>query len=308
MAKDLFANLDLNLLRTFIILHQERNMRKAAERLFVSQPAVSKALQRLRDHFDDELFVKTHTGLRATEYGNKLADSISPLIDDLSLAINSSVEFDPATLSGTIKVALSPFILSAFASEIYSEIRKHAPNVQVHLLNWSKTTMQELINDEVQLGVNYEIGHAPKELLTKKIAQDSFSAYIREDHPYRGNTLSITSGSEIDFDIATIIAADWNSNRSFAEKLLIARGVEYKIAFRSELPSAVVDVILNSDMIFPSSSLSQTEKLGKLRRLPILIDNMSLTPNVYAYYHHKNRQNDTTLWLRRLVEKTINNQ
>ncbi|WP_230845176.1 LysR family transcriptional regulator, partial [Vibrio harveyi] len=42
MAKDLFSTLDLNLLRTFIILHQERNMRRAAERLFVSQPAVSK--------------------------------------------------------------------------------------------------------------------------------------------------------------------------------------------------------------------------------------------------------------------------
>ncbi len=55
MAKDLFSTLDLNLLRTFIILHQERNMRRAAERLFVSQPAVSKALQRLRDHFEDEL-------------------------------------------------------------------------------------------------------------------------------------------------------------------------------------------------------------------------------------------------------------
>ncbi|MFM2587328.1 LysR family transcriptional regulator [Vibrio sp. TBV020] len=303
MAKDLFANLDLNLLRTFIILHQERNMRKAAERLFVSQPAVSKALQRLRDHFDDELFVKTHTGLRATEYANTLADSISPLIDELSSAINASTEFEPHELTGTLKVALAPFILSSFASEIFSAIRSQAPNVQVHLLNWSKSTMQEIINNEVQLGVHYEISHAPKELIAKKIAQDSFSAYIRKDHPYDQDTISLDS--EFNFELATIIAPDWNSNRSFAEKMLDMRGIAPRIAFRSELPSAVIDVVLNSDMMFPGSSLANIEKLDKLRRLPILIDNTALTPNVYAYYHHKNRQNETMLWLKRIIEETI---
>lgn len=58
MAKDLFHTLDLNLLKTFMVLMQERNMRKASQRLFVSQPAISQALQKLRNHFDDELFVK----------------------------------------------------------------------------------------------------------------------------------------------------------------------------------------------------------------------------------------------------------
>lgn len=100
MAKDLFSTLDLNLLRTFIILHQERNMRRAAERLFVSQPAVSKALQRLRDHFEDELFVKTHHGLRATEYANDLAESLAPLLDDISITINGSKAFNPLEMNG----------------------------------------------------------------------------------------------------------------------------------------------------------------------------------------------------------------
>ncbi|GAM76858.1 transcriptional regulators [Vibrio ishigakensis] len=62
MAKDRFANLDLNLLRTFLVLSQELNMRKASVRLNVSQPAISQALQRLRHHFDDELFVKVRSG------------------------------------------------------------------------------------------------------------------------------------------------------------------------------------------------------------------------------------------------------
>ncbi|MGF1814514.1 LysR family transcriptional regulator, partial [Vibrio splendidus] len=149
MAKDLFSSLDLNLLRTFMILHQERNMRKASERLFVSQPAISKALQRLRDHFDDELFVKTHHGLRATEHANMLAESISPILDDLSLALNNSNEFNPSELRGPLKLALSPFLLSSLSSKLFKAIRSQAPHVQVQLLNWSKTTMADIINDEV---------------------------------------------------------------------------------------------------------------------------------------------------------------
>ncbi|CAH1539526.1 HTH lysR-type domain-containing protein [Vibrio harveyi] len=303
MAKDLFSTLDLNLLRTFIILHQERNMRRAAERLFVSQPAVSKALQRLRDHFEDELFVKTHHGLRATEYANDLAESLAPLLDDISITINGSKVFNPLEMNGTVKIALAPFILSSYASEIFQAIRQAAPHVQIHLLNWSRSTMEEIIKDEVVLGVNYEINHAPKELLTKMIVKDEFCAYVRKDHPLQGHRLQISDCNDLEF--ATVIAADWNSNISFSEKIMKIKGVEPKIAFRSELPSAIIDVVANSDMVFPASKTVNVDKLYKLRRLDIELDGMVIEPCLHAYFHHKNRRNETVHWLRNIVTEVI---
>ncbi|GBK98652.1 transcriptional regulator [Vibrio harveyi] len=303
MAKDLFSTLDLNLLRTFIILHQERNMRRAAERLFVSQPAVSKALQRLRDHFEDELFVKTHHGLRATEYANDLAESLAPLLDDISITINGSKAFNPLEMNGTVKIALAPFILSSYASEIFQAIRQAAPHVQIHLLNWSRSTMEEIIKDEVVLGVNYEINHAPKELLTKMIVKDEFCAYVRKDHPLQGHRLQISDCNDLEF--ATVIAADWNSNISFSEKIMKIKGVEPKIAFRSELPSAIIDVVANSDMVFPASKTVNVDKLYKLRRLDIELDGMVIEPRLHAYFHHKNRRNETVHWLRNIVTEVI---
>ncbi|WP_390340133.1 LysR family transcriptional regulator [Vibrio harveyi] len=303
MAKDLFSTLDLNLLRTFIILHQERNMRRAAERLFVSQPAVSKALQRLRDHFEDELFVKTHHGLRATEYANDVAESLAPLLDDISITINGSKAFNPLEMNGTVKIALAPFILSSYASEIFQAIRQAAPHVQIHLLNWSRSTMEEIIKDEVVLGVNYEINHAPKELLTKMIVKDEFCAYVRKDHPLQGHRLQISDCNDLEF--ATVIAADWNSNISFSEKIMKIKGVEPKIAFRSELPSAIIDVVANSDMVFPASKTVNVDKLYKLRRLDIELDGMVIEPCLHAYFHHKNRRNETVHWLRNIVTEVI---
>ena len=304
MAKDLFSNLDLNLLRTFIILHQERNMRKASERLFVSQPAISKALQRLRDHFDDELFVKTHHGLRATEHANMLAESISPILDELSSALNSSNEFNPEELQGVVKVALSPYLLTSLSSKLFKAIRAEAPLVQVQLLNWSGTTMTDIINDEVHIGLNYDINHAPKELLQQPIAKDTFKGYVRKDHPYENDYLEVKDG--INFEIASVIAVDWNSHQSLAEKILRIKGHTANIGFRSELPSAVIDVVRNSDMIFPASKFLEIEQKTSLRAIKLLFDSADVKPTVCAYYHHKNRNSPVTLWLKKKLELLLN--
>ncbi|GAL33424.1 transcriptional regulators LysR family [Vibrio maritimus] len=305
MAKDLFANLDLNLLRTFIILNQERNMRKAAERLFVSQPAVSKALQRLRDHFDDELFVKTHHGLRATEKANQLAEYIAPLMDELACAVNHTNEFDPAELDMTLKIAISPFILSGIAKDLFNAIRREAPNVQVQLLNWSKSTIQDIVNDDIQFGLNYSIGHAPKELLQKRIIEDSFKGYVRADHPYPRDFIEIDDG--VEFEIATLIAADWNSNQSLSEKIMRMRGHEPNIVFRSELPSAVIDVVKNSDIMFPGSSYLNLDTHPGLRSLDIYFGKVTIDTEINAIYHHKNRNSATTLWLYKLIKQILIN-
>ncbi len=303
MAKDLFLTLDLNLLRTFMVLAQERNMRKASERLFVSQPAISKALQRLRDHFGDELFVKTHHGLKSTEFCEELIENISPVMHQLSSVINNSTDFAPSELDGTIKIAISPFLLSAVSSKIFLAIREEAPNVSLHFLNWSKTSLNELLNDEIQLGINFDIAHAPKELIQKRIAKDCFTAYVRNEHPL--NLPSITPDQCNDYEFATVIAADWNSNLSQTEKIMNMRGHEIKVGFRSELPSAVLDVVRNTDMIFPSSRFVNLDKTPDIRAMTIILDEQEITPDIVAYYHHKNRQSPLTLWLTNKIQSLL---
>ncbi|KFA98032.1 LysR family transcriptional regulator [Vibrio sp. ER1A] len=304
MAKDLFANLDLNLLRTFIILNQERNMRKASERLFVSQPAISKALQRLRDHFDDELFVKTHHGLRATQKATQLAEAIGPILDDLSSAVNHSSKFSPSQLDGVIKIAISPYFLSGIASPFLSKVRIEAPNVQIHLLNWSKTTLQDLVNGDVHIGMNYGISHAPKEVIQKHMVADRFKAYVRKEHPYEKDHVEFQDG--VEFEIATLIAADWNSNLSHAEKMLKMRGFQPNVVFRSELPSAVIDVVKNSDILFPGSKYLNLDAHPGLRALDILFGNTEINTDINAFYHFKHRNNPTTQWLRTMLSDILN--
>ncbi|GAL31497.1 transcriptional regulators LysR family [Vibrio variabilis] len=226
-------------------------------------------------------------------------------MDDLASAVNHSSEFDPAELDVTLKLAISPFILSGIAKDLFNAIRAEAPNVQVQLLNWSKSTIQDIVNDDIQFGLNYTIGHAPKELLQKRIIEDSFKGYVRADHPYPKDYIEVDDG--VDFEIATLIAADWNSNQSVSEKIIRMRGHEPNIAFRSELPSAVIDVVKNSDMMFPGSSYLNLDTHPGLRSLDIYFGKVSIDAEINAVYHHKNRNSATTLWLYKLIKQILLN-
>ena len=151
MVKKLFSNLDLNLLHVFFILYQERNMRLTASRLFVTQPAISKSLQKLRQHFDEELFVKISTGLEPTAFADKLYLSASPIYQHLEIAINNAHLFDPVNLEETLNIAMSPFLLSSMGSKIFRAISSEAPNCNVQMYSWSSNSLSYIQNDKLHL-------------------------------------------------------------------------------------------------------------------------------------------------------------
>ncbi|CZF87008.1 LysR family transcriptional regulator [Grimontia marina] len=105
MSKDIFNTIDLNLLRVFLVLFQEKNTRKAAERLYVTQPAVSQNLKKLRHFFNDELFIKVPEGLQQTSKAEELAAKIIPALNDLQSSLNELEAFDPLTLKKKIRIA-----------------------------------------------------------------------------------------------------------------------------------------------------------------------------------------------------------
>jgi len=79
------------------------------------------------------------------------------------------------------------------------------------------------------------------------------------------------------------------------------------IGFRSELPSAVIDVVKNSDMLFPASKFLEVEQETSLRTIKLLFDSNYYQPTVCAYYHHKNRNSPMTLWLKKILVLQLNN-
>ena len=94
---------DLNLLKAFDAIHNERAVTRAASRIGLSQPAMSHALSRLRDLFGDDLFVRTSDGMEPTARAREIAPLIAVAIEQIEAALNLGAGFDPAT-----SVATSP--------------------------------------------------------------------------------------------------------------------------------------------------------------------------------------------------------
>lgn len=126
-----FRGLDLNLLLVFHVLMQERNVTRAASRLFIGQPAVSGALKRLRHRLGDELFVRTSHGMEPTPRAIELSRAIDPLLGSLQQALSRRPSFDPTTSDRVFRIGLSDSLEVALMPELMQRLVRSAPAVRV---------------------------------------------------------------------------------------------------------------------------------------------------------------------------------
>ena len=101
--------IDLNLLVALQILLEESNVSRAAQRLFITQPAMSKTLRRLRDVFNDPLFIRGPHGIRPTPRALELQSALGPILEGIDTLI-APVVFDPSNFVGEVSIAISEFM------------------------------------------------------------------------------------------------------------------------------------------------------------------------------------------------------
>lgn len=126
-----FRGFDLNLLLTFRALLEERSVTRAAQRLFLGQPAVSGALKRLRETFGDPLFVRTPQGMAPTPRALELARQIEPFLQSLHQALTQPPAFDPASAQRIFRIGLSDSLEVVLTPEIMGRLAEKAPGVKL---------------------------------------------------------------------------------------------------------------------------------------------------------------------------------
>jgi DNA-binding transcriptional LysR family regulator len=121
--------LDLNLLKALDALLDERSVTRAASRLGLTQPAVSGMLTRLRESFEDPLFVRTQRGIIPTLRALEMSEPVKRLLSDAE-ALLQPPAFDPATARMTLSVAATDYALRAIVVPFLCALRPRAPNNQ----------------------------------------------------------------------------------------------------------------------------------------------------------------------------------
>ncbi|MFP0198852.1 MULTISPECIES: LysR family transcriptional regulator [Pseudomonas] len=147
---------DINILIVFETMMHERNLTRTAEKLFLSQPAISAALNRLRDYFDDPLFVRNGRDMQPTSRAEALALQLSPALDTMSAALSSNLEFNPETSTATFQFGLSDDVEYGLLPELMRELRAEAPSVVLIVRRVDYWQMPLLLTSgEISMGVSY---------------------------------------------------------------------------------------------------------------------------------------------------------
>jgi len=156
MNRNDLRRVDLNLLIVFETLMHERSVTRAAEKLFLGQPAISAALARLRTLFDDPLFVRTGRSMEPSARAQEIFALLAPALDSISTAISRAADFDPATSNAVFRIGLSDDVEFALLPALLRRIRAEAPGVVLVVRRANYLLMPSLLaSGEISVGVSY---------------------------------------------------------------------------------------------------------------------------------------------------------
>lgn len=181
---------DLNLLHIFRSVMEERNVSRAAKRLSMTQPAVSNALNRLRDLLKDELFTRVVGGVKPTQRALDLWPSVQEALD----ALNSSVQqiaFDPATTTATFRFAVTDSLTPTMVPRLAVMFSERAPHAQLQFHHHSNlTSTNDLLAGELDCAVGM-FPRLPNGLQARALATDDYVCVMRAGHPLADRPLSL---------------------------------------------------------------------------------------------------------------------
>jgi DNA-binding transcriptional LysR family regulator len=174
---------DLNLLVVFTALADERNVTRAAARLLLSQPAVSRALQRLREMFHDDLLIRTSSGYEPTLKGERLMRELATTLPRLDRLL-SDVDFDPAVEETTFRIAVTDHASHLLCPLICKTVLPAAGMVSFDFVSFGDETFEAIKRGRLDLLLNADDGYVPSQFASEVIFEADFTCVAAKESSY----------------------------------------------------------------------------------------------------------------------------
>jgi LysR family nod box-dependent transcriptional activator len=146
-----FKGLDLNLLVAFDALVELRSVSRTGERLGLSQPAVSGALARLREYFNDELLVADGKRMHPTPFAERLIPQVRACLNAADTVVGTSTAFDPSTAIRTFRIVSSDYVVVTVLARVARLVAASAPRVRLELVLPDEVAEERFARGEMDL-------------------------------------------------------------------------------------------------------------------------------------------------------------
>lgn len=238
-------HLDLNLLKTLDALLDERNVTRAAERLSITQPAVSAMLTRLRESFNDPLFVRSQRGVIPTARALALAEPVRRILHDIE-ALMQPDDFDPQTSTLTVTLAATDYALRAIVEPFASALRKRAPAMRLAVRAIDEANVRELLEKgAVDLAI-LTTETAPPELHARRLYDESYVCAMRASHPAAREPLSLARFCELDQALVSYAGDPFNG---VTDRALASQGLTRRVSLSVDSFLFLVSLLKQTDLL-----------------------------------------------------------
>jgi DNA-binding transcriptional LysR family regulator len=285
-------SVDLNLLVALDALLAERHVTKAADRVGLSQPAMSNTLSRLRAMFSDELLVRTSTGMQPTPRAAELVQPLQNLLRQVERLLESEPSFDPATSRRTFVARMSD-ILACLILPLLVARRPTGTRVGFNILHLPPAlTVDALERDEIDVAVSMGLDHT-NSVRSQTLMHDRMVCLMRKGHPAASGNLTVDAFVEQEHMKVSISPTDVR----FVDDMLAQLGHSRKIALNVPHWLVVPHALKKTDLFAVMPGHLATALMDddlRMAELPF----PSAPFEWKMYWHLRHDQSKANRWLR----------
>lgn len=292
-----FDHLDLDghLLRLLLAVHEEGSVTRAAQRLGVTQSAVSHALDKLRAIVGDPLFVKSGRGIVATAQAQALAARARVLLDELR-AFSTATAFEPAGWSATVTVAANDLQRDLLLPALLRHVRAQAPGFSLRVIPSAVPTAGMLREQHCELVITPRPPEG-SDILHKRLFEDRYRVFYDA-------SLRAPPRTQAEYLAAEHVTVVYEPRRRLdIDEVLAARGLERR--FVAQVPGfgGIGPLLRGTPLVATLPSLLRANLLRGFDTAPVPVRCPAMP--MYMVWHLRHHADPAHRWLRRQLEAVV---
>jgi DNA-binding transcriptional LysR family regulator len=294
-------DVDLNLLVVFNQLLQERRVSAVAEKLGLTQPAVSNALNRLRRLLGDELFLRTSRGMEPTPYALQLAEPIAYALSTIHSTLNHRTSFDPAISTRKFTIGMSDVGEISFLPTLMDKLERIAPGVSVSTVRNAAINLQ----DEMEAGhVDLAVGLLPQlkaGYFQRRLFKARYVCMFRKGHALDKESITLEEFSAADH----VVVVSPESGHTQVNESIERKGVRRKIRLTVPHFLAVGHILASTNMMatVPAGYAEESAVPFGLKYVdhPVALPEIGIN----LFWHARLHREPGNQWLRGVIFETF---
>lgn len=290
--------LDLNLFVVFEAIYEKRNLTRTAEALFITQPAVSNALARMRKTFDDPLFVSTPSGMVPTPLTENIIGRVREALQLLEASATEGDVFVAAASERTFRLSMPDLTEAILLPALGEVLQQQAPGMRIESYFTPRSEVSAaLATGKIDFAVDVPLIDDPQ-LSQAPLGSDRYACMLRHDHPFAGDTLTL--------DDYLALGHIQVSSRRQGSGLVDA---ELKKLGKQRLMQMRVQHYMVAPLVALRTDLALTAPVQLLQRYDARILDLPfpLAPvEWHLYWHRSVEQDQASQWLRGEMIRLMN--